>query len=1056
MSIGQTGVFDYMPGFVAILSGPGHRFDYVNEAYRRISGPRDFVGRDVRDVFPELKGQGFFELLDSVYATGEAYAARSIPIVLDRDDGERFIDLLYNPIRDPAGAITGIFVSGYDTTEVNRAQQRWRALAEFNDKLAAIEDVEQLPHEAAEILGRMLNVSRVGYGTIDDDAATLHVVRDWTMPGVETLAGETPLLEYGSFIDSLRRNEFVVIEDVRLDPRTAMAAASLEQRSARSFVNVPVVEKGRLVAVLFLNHATVRHWRSDELALVKEIAERVRGALQRDRDAKARRRIEVSYKTLFEALDAGFCVVEMKYDDDGRAIDYRLAEINPAFEQQTGLHGAAGKWVSEAAPGLEQHWFDTYGRVGLTGEAVRFENHAAPFGRWYDVHAFRTGAPDEHRVAILFNDITESRVAQNRLRELNETLETRVTERTAERNRVWTMSRDLFAVMGFDGFLKEINPAWETTLGRDTGTLLAMPFPDQVHPDDQASVAGVIEQLRAGRTIEKFEGRLRHADGSWRWISWTLVPAADNFYAVGRDVTEEKQRDVQLAARTAERNRLWDLSQDMFARANLEGMMSAVSPAWTRVLGWSEDELLSRPYATFMHPDDMAPTLAALAGMGETGQPVRFENRIATSDGSWKWIEWTAAPELGGQNFIAVGRDLSYVKARETELLAAQDALRQAQKMEAVGQLTGGLAHDFNNILAGIGGSLELMSTRLAQGRTAELDRYITGATGATKRAAALTQRLLAFSRRQTLEPKPTDLAGLVNGMLDLINRSMGPTVDVEAINAAGLWATFVDAGQLENALLNLCINARDAMPDGGKLTIETSNRWIDDRNGRQHDLAPGQYVSMCVSDTGTGMSPDVIERAFDPFFTTKPIGEGTGLGLSMVYGFAGQSGGTVRIYSEVGQGTNVCIYLPRHQGEVHPDADALAPESLPRAEESETVLLVDDEPLVRMIATEALEELGYAVIEAGDGASALKTLSSTQRIDLLITDVGLPGGMNGRQVADAARMHRPGLKVLFITGYAENAVLNHGHLAAGMQVLTKPFQIDTFARRVRELIQKN
>ncbi|WP_353920025.1 PAS domain-containing protein [Devosia sp.] len=396
----------------------------------------------------------------------------------------------------------------------------------------------------------------------------------------------------------------------------------------------------------------------------------------------------------------------------------------------------------------------------------------------------------------------------------------------------------------------------------------------------------------------------------------------------------------------------------------------------------------------------------------------------------------------------------SQVQDRTAELMAAEEALRHSQKMEAVGQLTGGLAHDFNNILAGISGSLEAMSTRLTQGRLADLDRYIAGAVGATRRAAGLTQRLLAFSRRQTLDPKPVNINRLVDGMLDLIGRSVGPGIKVETVGAAGLWTSFVDVGQLENALLNLCINARDAMPDGGRLTIETSNRWMDEKAARMRGLEPGQYVSLCVSDTGTGMAPDIIARAFDPFFTTKPIGQGTGLGLSMVYGFAGQSGGAARIYSELNKGTMICIYLPRHMDEAEADAEhPEVVEETPRADGNETILLVDDEPLIRMLAAEQLEELGYEVVEAGDAASALKLLSMQRKISLLITDVGLPGGMNGRQLADAARQARPNLEVLFITGYAENAVLNHGHLDAGMHVMTKPFQMDAFARRVKALI---
>ena len=382
-----------------------------------------------------------------------------------------------------------------------------------------------------------------------------------------------------------------------------------------------------------------------------------------------------------------------------------------------------------------------------------------------------------------------------------------------------------------------------------------------------------------------------------------------------------------------------------------------------------------------------------------------------------------------------------------------EDVLRQSQKMEAVGQLTGGLAHDFNNLLTGITGSLEMLQTRMAQGRVGDLERYITAAQGASKRAAALTHRLLAFSRRQTLEPKAADINRLIAGMEELVRRTVGPAVAVEVVAAGGLWTTLVDPNQLENALLNLCINARDAMPDGGRLTVETANRWLDERGAGERELPPGQYVSLCVSDTGAGMTPEIIERAFDPFFTTKPIGQGTGLGLSMIYGFARQSGGQVRIYSEPGQGATVCLYLPRHLGDAAAGEGAAEPHAPPRAEQGETVLIVDDEPTVRMLVGEVLQDLGYTALEAADGASGLRVLQSDARVDLLITDVGLPGGMNGRQVADAGRILRPRLKVLFITGYAENAVVGHGHLEPGMRVLTKPFMMDVLAKRIKDLI---
>jgi len=408
-------------------------------------------------------------------------------------------------------------------------------------------------------------------------------------------------------------------------------------------------------------------------------------------------------------------------------------------------------------------------------------------------------------------------------------------------------------------------------------------------------------------------------------------------------------------------------------------------------------------------------------------------------------------------------QDVSERLRSQEQLARTEEALRQAQKMEAVGQLTGGIAHDFNNLLAGISGSLELMGTRIAQGRMGDVERYMATAQGAAKRAAALTHRLLAFSRRQTLDPKPTEVAGLVAGMEELIRRTVGPAVALETTGPDGLWPALVDPHQLENALLNLCINARDAMPDGGRIVIETANRNLDAPAARRLGLPPGAYLSLCVCDTGTGMTQDVIAKAFDPFFTTKPLGQGTGLGLSMIYGFAQQSGGQVHIESEPGRGSRVCLYLPRHHGVADAQAEVAVPTGMDRTGQGETVLVVDDEPSVRLLVTEVLEELGYVAIEAADSMAGLKLLHSSLRIDLLVTDVGLPGGMNGRQMADAGRERRPGLKVLFITGYAEAAVLGQGppgqddsgetRLAPGMQVLTKPFAMEALAARIKGLI---
>lgn len=394
------------------------------------------------------------------------------------------------------------------------------------------------------------------------------------------------------------------------------------------------------------------------------------------------------------------------------------------------------------------------------------------------------------------------------------------------------------------------------------------------------------------------------------------------------------------------------------------------------------------------------------------------------------------------------------VTARDiTNRINLEEQLRQAQKMEAVGQLTGGLAHDFNNILQGIGGALDRVRHRIQNGRVNEVEKFLTAAIDSTNRAASLTHRLLAFSRRQTLDPKHIDANSLIASMEDLINRTMGPNIAVTFAGEPNLWVTRIDPPQLENALLNLSINARDAMPDGGKLTIETANVLLDESEAKEREIAPGEYVSLNVTDTGTGMPPDVVARAFDPFYTTKPLGLGTGLGLSMVYGFVRQSGGQVCIETEIGEGTTIRLYLPRHTGGI--EQNLTEPSEQPGKGFGETILLVDDEQTVRMLITEVLTESLYSVLEAKDGSAAMKILETDQSIDLLITDVGLPGNMNGRQIADAARMIRKDLKVLFITGYADHAVLGKQHLEPGMEILIKPFEMSKLANKVRHMFDR-
>ena len=489
-----------------------------------------------------------------------------------------------------------------------------------------------------------------------------------------------------------------------------------------------------------------------------------------------------------------------------------------------------------------------------------------------------------------------------------------------------------------------------------------------------------------------------------------------------------------------------------------QGVVTSWNAGAQRFKGYQAFEILGQHFSRFYTEEDREAGLPRLA-LEASARHGKFEGEgwRVRKDGTRFWASVVIDPVRDDAGiligFAKVTKDITDWKQNQISLGEAREALFQSQKMEAVGQLTGGIAHDFNNMLAGISGCLEMLQTRIVQGRVHELERYVIAAQVSARRAASLTHRLLAFARQQTLSPKATDVNRLIAGMEDLIRSTAGISVEVETIGAAGLWCTLVDPNQLESALLNLCLNARDAMLQGGRLTIETANRWLDDRAAQSRDMASGQYISLCVTDTGTGMTPDIIQRAFDPFFTTKPMGEGTGLGLSMIHGFARQSGGHVRIYSEFGHGSMVCIYLPRHRGEADADVEAAEPLAAMETGLGEVVLVVDDEPTVRMLVTEVLSDMGYATIEAGEGAGALKLVRSGARIDLLITDIGLPGGMNGRQLADAAHEVRPGLKVLFITGYAENAVVGNGILEPGMDILTKPFALDHLASRIKNMI---
>jgi PAS domain S-box-containing protein len=498
-----------------------------------------------------------------------------------------------------------------------------------------------------------------------------------------------------------------------------------------------------------------------------------------------------------------------------------------------------------------------------------------------------------------------------------------------------------------------------------------------------------------------------------------------------------------------ELNRIFNLSADILAVVDAQGGLISLNPAWTQATGRRAGLRTGTSLFEVVHADDLAATHAAFAQDHEAGDGVReVEARLRRADGGEARIAWRMVklPEAG--QFYAIGRDITQERARE-------DQLRQSQKMDVVGQLTGGIAHDFNNLLTVIVGSLELMQRDLA-GLDQKSARRIEAALEGGRRATALTHRLLAFARRQPLAPKILEANRLVTGMSEILHRVLGEHIVLELMCAAGLWRVKADGHQLENAILNLAVNARDAMQGGGHMTIETQNAILDeDYAASEAEVRPGQYVMIAVTDTGTGMAPDVAAQVFEPFFTTKPVGLGTGLGLAQVYGFIKQSNGHVKIYSEPGEGTTVKLYLPRLQGVEMPDAP-VAPEPARHGHgKNETILIVEDEPAVREFAAEVLREFGYNVLLAENAVEALPIIDAGHRIDLLFTDVVLTGPMNGRQLAEEFSARRAGTPVLFTTGYTRNAIIHNGKLDEGIAFLGKPFSAVALARQVRKMLDE-
>ena len=794
-------MFEQALGFVALLEGPGHRFVLANPAYRRLVGHRDVLGKSVAEVLPDAVAQGYLDLLDSVYRSGKPfssvaakYEAQTTP---DGPVDQRFVDFVYQPMTDAAGAVTGIFVEGYDVTERVRAEIHRRALVELGDRIRNISDPDELSFAAAEILGKTLEVSRAGYGTVDKAAETITIARDWNAPGIKTIAGVLHFRDYGSYIENLKRGETAVIADADKDSRTAETADMLKAISAQSFINMPVTEQGNFVALLFLNHATAREWQDDELALVREVAERTRTAVAR-------------------------LVAERE------------------------LHGLAAS------------------------------------------------------------------------------LEQQVAERTAERDRVWRNSRDLLVVVGADGIFRAVNPAWTAILGHLPEDVVGHSFLDFIWPEDADQTQGGLDQAANEVDLTNFENRYRHKDGTPRWISWHTSVEGDLVYAYGRHITAEKEAAAQLAQ--------------------------------------------------------------------------------------------------------------------------AQEALRQSQKLEAVGQLTGGVAHDFNNLLTIIKSSTDLL--RRSELPEERRQRYIGAISDTVDRASRLTGQLLAFARRQALKPEVFDAVDRVRGITDMLGTVVGSRIRIEHEIACERCLVEADASQFETALINMVVNARDAMDGEGKLTVR-----VAEVSGmpaiRGHGGGAGRFVSVSLTDTGVGIAPDKLIQIFEPFFTTKEVGKGTGFGLSQVYGFAKQSGGDVAVESELGRGTTFTIYLPRSEQGATEDSPA-DDRSFAAVKDGRgrRVLVVEDNVEVGRFSTQLLQDLGYETTWAANAAEALSCLETGPGFDVVFSDVVMPG-INGVELGQEIRLRYPGLPVILTSGYSHVLAEKGLH---GFELLQKPYAAEELSRVLRRV----
>ena len=774
---------------------------------------------------------------------------------------------------------------------------------------------------------------------------------------------------------------------------------------------------------------------NDWAALAGQTLERLRFE-QRHREDGGRR-----YDLLFRDLEDGLCIVEVLFDADDRPVDYRFLETNAAFEAQTGLRDAAGRTARELVPELDESWFETYGAIARTGEPRRFTNEATSMGRTFDVSAFRFGDPAARQVAILFRDVTERTRAEARLREVEA-----AARETADRLAfTFEHMNDGFTLIDEAWRTVLVNPVAEQLLQRPREELLGRSmwdtFPGVIGTDIERAYRMVHDEHRPA-SLEVYFPQLGH------WFDVHAHPVQGGIATFFRVIDDRKRAEADLRA-SEERFRLvaraaadlvwdWDLMRKVLWRG-WAGQPVTESPA-ADVAAWAE---------RVAEPERASVAASFQAALDGDATAWEGSYHLLRSDGSVREVE----------NSCAIVRDSTGTAVRVvgsltdvTERRAVEERQARARRLESVGQLTGGVAHDFNNLLTVVLGTTDLLGDRVAeQPALAQMTGMIRKA---AERGAELTRMLLAFARKQPLNPLPTDVGAQLRDVMPLVTRTLGEDVEIELLVSPSSPAALIDPNGLEHAVLNLCINARDAMPAGGKLIIEVDAAELSEAYAEaREEVTAGTYLRVAVTDTGHGMPPHVLARAFEPFFTTKAPGTGTGLGLSSVFGFVKQSGGHIQIYSEQGNGTAVRMYLPVADGAIRavrrhaPGADARG---------TETILVVEDDDLVRAHAVEQLAALGYEVLAAPDGPSAMAIVEARDDLHLLFTDVVMAGGMTGRDLATAARARRPDLRVLYTSGYTENAIVHHGRLDAGVRLLSKPYDRHALSAAIRAALDES